>query len=46
MDKTLENTLKTSINIAFPTCQEVGRRKGAKTVVVIWSYSVVLVWLV
>ena len=28
-------------------CQEsVGRRKGAKEVVVIWAYSVVLVWLV
>jgi hypothetical protein len=26
-------------------CQEVGRRKGAKEVVVIWTYSVVLVWL-
>ena len=27
-------------------CQEVGRRKGAKELVVIWAYSVVLVWLV
>jgi hypothetical protein len=27
-------------------CQEVGRRKGAKEVVVIWAYSVVLVCLV
>ena len=27
-------------------CQEVGRRKGAKEVVVIWVYSVALVWLV
>ena len=27
-------------------CQEVGRRKGAKEVVVIWAYSVALVWLV
>jgi hypothetical protein len=27
-------------------CQEVGRRKGAKEVVVIWSYSVALVWFV
>ena len=27
-------------------CQEVGRRKGVKEVVVIWAYSVVLVWLV
>jgi hypothetical protein len=26
--------------------QEVGRRKGAKEVVVIWAYSVALVWLV
>jgi len=25
--------------------QEVGRRKGAKEVVVIWAYSVALVWL-
>ncbi len=27
-------------------CQEVGRRKGAKELVVVWAYSVVLVWLV
>jgi hypothetical protein len=27
-------------------CQEVGRRKGAKELVVIWAYSVALVWLV
>jgi hypothetical protein len=27
-------------------CQEVGRRKKAKEVVVIWAYSVALVWLV
>ena len=27
-------------------CKEVGRRKGAKEVVVIWAYSVALVWLV
>jgi hypothetical protein len=27
-------------------CQEVGRRKGAKDLVVIWGYSVALVWLV
>jgi hypothetical protein len=64
MDKTLERTLKTSINTKLPTCddngvmmthtgnasnlqcQVVGRRKGAKEVVVIWDYSVVLVWLV
>ena len=26
--------------------QEVGRRKGAEEVVVIWGYSVGLVWLV
>ncbi len=26
-------------------CQEVGRRKGAKAVVVIWAYSVALVCL-
>jgi hypothetical protein len=66
MDKTLENTLKASINTKLPTCddkgvfmmmthtenasnlqcQEVGRRKGAKEVVVMWAYSVVLVWFV
>ena len=67
MDKTLESTLKASINTTLPTCddkgvftmimthtgnasnlqcQEVGRRKGAKELVVIWAYSVVLVWLV
>jgi hypothetical protein len=67
MDKTLEGTLKTSINTTLPTCddkgvftmmmthtgnasslqcQEVGRRKGVKAVVVIWAYSVALVWLV
>ena len=69
MDKTLESTLKASINTTLPTCddkgvftddddtyrkhntsslqcQEVGRRKGVKTVVVIWVYSVVLVWFV
>jgi hypothetical protein len=27
-------------------CQEVGRRKGAKEVAVIWAYSLILVWLV
>ena len=27
-------------------CQEVGRRKGAKELVVIWAYSVALVWIV
>jgi hypothetical protein len=27
-------------------CQEVGRRKGAKKLVVIWTYSVALVWFV
>ncbi len=27
-------------------CQEVGRRKGAKELVVIWAYTVALVWLV
>ena len=27
-------------------CQEVGRRKGVKVVIVIWAYSVALVWLV
>jgi hypothetical protein len=27
-------------------CQEVGRRKGAKEMVVIWAYTVTLVWLV
>ncbi len=26
-------------------CQEDGRRKGAKELVVIWAYSVALVWL-
>jgi hypothetical protein len=65
MDKTLENTWKTSITTMFPTfddevvltmmmthtgsspqCQEVGIRKGVKTVGVIWVYSVVLVCLV
>ena len=67
MDKTLESTLKASINTTLPTCddkgvfmmimthtgnasnlqcQEVGRRKGAKELVVIWTYSVALVWLV
>jgi hypothetical protein len=65
-DKTLESTLKASINTTLTTCddkgvftmmthtgnassvqcQEVGRRKGAKMVVVIWAYSVALVWLV
>ena len=61
IDKTLESTLKASINTMLPTCddkgvftmmmthtgnasslqcQEVGRRKGAKEVVVAWSYSV------
>jgi hypothetical protein len=63
MDKTLENTLNTSINTMLPTCddkgvftmmmthtgntsslqcQEVGRRKGTKKLVVIWAYSVAL----
>ncbi len=68
MDKTLENTLKASINTTLPTCDDkgvftwwwriqetqviysvrrlVGRRKGAKELVVIWAYSVALVWLV
>jgi hypothetical protein len=67
MHKTLESTLKVSINTTLPTCddkgvftmmmthtgnasnlqcQEVGRRKGAKELVVIWAYSVALVWLV
>jgi hypothetical protein len=67
MDKTLESTLKESINTMLPTCddkgvftmmmthtgnasslqcQEVGRRKGEKELVVIWAYSVALVWLV
>ena len=61
MDKTLENTLKASINMTLPTCddkgnftddddtyrksslqcQEVGRRKGAEEVVVIWAESVI-----
>jgi ribosomal protein L13 len=45
MDKTLENTLKTSINTMLPTCDDKGR-KGAKELVVIWAYSVALVWLV
>ncbi len=27
-------------------CQEVGRRKGAKEVLVMWAYSVALVWFV
>jgi hypothetical protein len=27
-------------------CQEVGRRKGVKDLVVMWSYTVALVWLV
>jgi hypothetical protein len=27
-------------------CQELGRRKGEKEVVVTWAYSVPLVWLV
>jgi hypothetical protein len=27
-------------------CQEVGRRKGAKELVVIWTDSVTLVWIV
>jgi hypothetical protein len=27
-------------------CQEVGRRKGPKDLVVIWAYSVALVWIV
>jgi hypothetical protein len=63
MDKTLESTLKASINTMLTTCddkgvfnddddtyrntsslqcQEVGRRKGAKKLVVIWAYSVAL----
>jgi hypothetical protein len=66
MDKTLENTLKVSINTTLRLvmtnqsspmtthtgkasslqCQKVGRRKGAKSVVVIWAYSVALVCLV
>jgi hypothetical protein len=53
MDKTLERTLKASINTMLPTCDdkgvftdEVGKRKGAKEVVVIWAYSMDLVWLV
>ena len=67
MDKTLEITLKVSINTTLRLvmtkesspmmmthtekasslqCQEVGRRKGAKAVVVIWAYSVVLDWFV
>jgi hypothetical protein len=33
-------------NINSLQCQEVGRRKGSKEVVVILSYSVALVWLV
>jgi hypothetical protein len=33
-------------NTSSLQCQEVGRRKGAKAVVVIWAYSVALVWLV
>jgi hypothetical protein len=33
-------------NTSSLQCQEVGRRKGAKVVVVIWTYSVALVWLV
>jgi hypothetical protein len=33
-------------NASSLQCQEVGRRKGEKTVVVIWTYSVALVWLV
>ncbi len=64
MDKTLESTLKASINTMLPTCddkgvmmthtgnasslqcQEVGRRKGIKELVVVWAYSVALVRLV
>ena len=33
-------------NASSLQCQEVGRRKGTKAVVVIWAYSVALVWLV
>jgi len=33
-------------NTSSLQCQEVGRRKGSKEVVVIWTYSVVLVCLV
>ena len=33
-------------NVSSLQCQEVGRRKGAKELVVIWAYSVALVWLV
>ena len=33
-------------NASSLQCQEVGRRNGAKDLVVIWSYSVDLVWLV
>ncbi len=33
-------------NSSSPQCQEVGRRKGTKELVVIWTYSVALVWLV
>ena len=33
-------------NVSSLQCQEVGRKKGAKELVVIWNYSVALVWLV
>jgi hypothetical protein len=33
----------TMVNASSLQCQEVGRRKGAKAVVVIWAYSVALV---
>jgi hypothetical protein len=33
-------------NASHLQCQEVGRRKGAKELVVIWAYTVALVWLV
>jgi len=33
-------------NASSLQCQEVGRRNGVKEVVVIWAYSVALVWLV
>jgi hypothetical protein len=33
-------------NTSSLQCQEVGRRKGAKAVVVIWAYSVALDWFV
>ena len=36
----------TSGNGSSLQCQEVGRRNGVKEVVVIWAYSVAVVWLV